>query len=177
MEELEKITEKKAGLSTWPQAGILWMKEHGFEVENIEVFDYERFIREGLKYLQEFYGEEAGQWQEKYSDIPKEQQRCKDFIQKINTEKRLPDFNDIKKFVDEGYLVLCLINAMTLENKEGYSGHVIVVIGYDDNGLFMHDPGPPPIENRYVSWQDFENAWAFPDEKVKSITAFKRLNS
>lgn len=175
--ELEEITGKKPGLSTWPQKGILWMKEQGFDVINIEIFDYKQFIDTGLEYLKSLYGEEAAEWQANNSDILYEQKVCQDFVKEIVTEKRIPDKKDIIKLLDNSYLPLFLVNSKAIDNLDGYIGHIYVGIGYDKNGLYTHDPGLPPLKDRYIDFMQFERGWAFPDEKVKSITAFKRLNS
>jgi uncharacterized protein YvpB len=60
-----------------------------------------------------------------------------------------------------------------LVGKAGYSGHMIVVTGYDDDGIYIHDPGLPPMENKFVRFEEFEKAWAYPDRKARNIMAFK----
>ena len=58
-EDLEIITKKVEGLWTWPMAGLLWLAEQRVEVIDIEVFDYNRFIAKGGKYLIDEYGKEV----------------------------------------------------------------------------------------------------------------------
>ncbi len=172
-EELEKITAKVDGLWTWPTAGILWMKENGFETKDIESFDFERFISDGGKYLIEEFGEEVGNAQIFHSDIKQERELAKKLIKYGSTEKRIPTIDDIKNLFREGYLIMCNVNSKALNSKEGYSGHAILIIGFDKDKLIVHDPGLLPIKDREVPFEIFEKAWAYPQEKSKNIIAFR----
>ena len=67
--ELDKMTAKKKNLWTWPMQGLLNLKKMGFEIVQIEDFDYEKFSREGEKYLVKELGREVGEAQIKHSDI------------------------------------------------------------------------------------------------------------
>lgn len=108
------------------------------------------------------------------SDLEQEINFAKTFIQKIGIEKRIPEIDDIKKLLEDGYLVICNVNSYMLNNKERYTGHFVVVKGFSDTDLILHDPGLPPQENRVVDFATFEKAWAYPDEVAKNIMAFKK---
>ena len=74
---------------------------------------------------------------------------------------------------------MCMVNSRALNNKEGYLGHSIVIIGYTNQEFVLHDPGLPPLENRRVAYELFEKAWAYPDEKAKKnhhVKHFLKLN-
>jgi len=172
-EELEKITAKITGLWTWPGAGMLWMQKNNFEVMNVDTFDLERFVREGGDYLLDEFGEEMGRAQIEHSDIEQERRIIKEVIEKIKIERRVPDMGDIKNLLKEGYLIICNVNSKALNQKEGYSGHVVVLIGFNEQSFFIHDPGLPPINDREVSFKVFEKAWAYLNDKAKNILAFK----
>ncbi|MBI2637528.1 MAG: C39 family peptidase [Candidatus Sungbacteria bacterium] len=154
-------------------AGLLWMKDNGFDVKNIETFDYEKFITFKEQYLYDFYGKEVGESQISHSDINQEFKYAEEFIKKISNEVRIPTIDDAKRLLEEGYLIICNVNYHVLNNNPGYSGHFVVVKGFDGKKFVLHDPGPPPIENRVVDFETFEKAWAFPDESTKGIMAFK----
>lgn len=172
-EELDQATAKKEGLWTWPLAGMLELQRMGFDVVHIEMFDYMLFAKQGDDYLHEFYGKEIAQAQIKHSDIQQEQRFAKEFIRKINFEKRIPDIGDIEKLMKRGFLIICNVNTCKLNQRDGYAGHFVVVTDYSDNELTLHDPGLPSIEDRIVSRDIFEQAWQYPDETAKNVTAFK----
>lgn len=173
-EELERITAKKPGLWTWPMAGLLWLRDKGVEVRNIELFDYERFSIEGEEYLREEFGEEVCESQKTHSDLEQEKGFARGFFQNIQGEKRIPDIEEMKGFLHEGWILLCNVNKRALDGREGYSGHTVVVSGFDNAGFILHDPGLPPRENLCVSFQVFDKAWSYPDEKARNIVALKK---
>ena len=65
------------------------------------------------------------------------------------------------------------MNSRTLNEREGYSGHFVVVKSCDAKELVLHDPGPPPTPQRRVILGVFEKAWAYPTERAKNIVAIK----
>lgn len=172
-EELEKITAKVEGLWTWPMSGMLWLREQGMEVKHMEVFDYEKFAEEGGQYLIDQYGEEVGKAQIEHSDIKQEKRFAREFVKKIETVRTIPAIDDIKTLLEEEYLLICNVNSRALINEEGYAGHFVVVKGFDDTHLLIHDPGLPPHKNNRVGLDIFEKAWAYPNERAKNIMAFR----
>ena len=175
--ELERITAKVEGLWTWPMAGLLWFQEKGVGVKIITIFDYEKFAQLGGQYLIDEYGEEVGKAQIEHSDIKQERKFAKEFIKKITIEKVIPTIDDLKNLLKQDYLIMCNVNSRKLNNKEGYSGHFVVIKGFDDKHLIINDPGSSrAAKNRLVDFDLFEKAWAYPNEKAKDIMAFKSKN-
>lgn len=174
-QELDRKTAKVESLWTWPMAGILWLKEKGLYIRLIDPFDYKKFVEIGGQYLIDEYGDEVGNEQIQHSDIEQERELTKQYIEKVGIEKRIPELIEIKDYLEAGYLVGCNVNSKKLNRQEGYVGHFVIVKGFDDNRLIIHDPGLPPLENRKVGFATFEKAWAYPNEKAKNIMAFKRV--
>ncbi len=170
-DELDKITGKTPGFWTWSQQSSVWLQDQGYKVINIETFDYPRFVAEGSNYLIEFYGSEVAAEQIKHSDITREQQTCKRFLEVVKTELRLPTWPDIETLLSQGYLIGCLVNSAALDGKSGYVGHFVVLKGIDDETVTVHDPGLPALENRQITKSDFEKAWGYPNENAKNLTA------
>lgn len=171
--ELDKITQKVDGLWTWPTAGLLWLQEKGAEIKIVESFDYEEFIKKGAQYLLEFFGEEVGTEQIKFSDVAQEISLAQKALKSLSIHKHIPSIEELKNLLNENYFLICNINSKTLNNQSGYVGHFVVLIGHDNDHLFLHDPGLPPLENREVTFDQFEKAWAYPDEKTKNYIAIK----
>ncbi|HLB66110.1 MAG TPA: C39 family peptidase [Candidatus Saccharimonadales bacterium] len=174
-EEWSKITGFEKGKGTYATAGQLWFKENGFDVKQISMFDNQRFIEIGGDYLIELSGEEVGKWQVEHSNIPLEQKRTKQLLASGICEQREPTIQDIKDLLNVGYLVHCLVNARKLNKQQGYFGHAIVVCGYNDEALIIHDPGLPALKNKKVLFDDFEAAWADPNKEAKEMDAIKLL--
>lgn len=173
-DELDKITAKVPNMWTWPFAGDIWLSEHGIEVKTIQIFDIKRFAEEGEQYIVEFAGEKVAKAQAAHSDISAEKEYAKEYIRKVPIETRIPTIEDIKKLTTEGYVVTVSVNSYTLNGKEGYSGHRVVIIGISDEGVYINDPGLPPQENRFVPTDVFMKAWSYPDEKARFLYAYRR---
>lgn len=75
--------------------------------------------------------------------------------------------------IKEDYLIMVNLNADALDGESGYSGHFVVIKGFNDKGFILNDPGLPGRENHKVSFDSFDKAWAYPNEKAKNIIAFK----
>lgn len=172
-EELERITAKVEGLATWKSAMWIWLYKRGYDLHVIEGFNAKRFIAEGGAYLRDEFGEEAADWQMKMSDIPQERRLYKELLDLVPIDNRIPQISDVIHFLDRGYLVAAAINSCKLAKKSGYVGHAIVITGYDEGFLRLNNPGLPPNEGQIVSNEDFEAAWADPNDAAKEMFALK----
>lgn len=173
-EELETITVKKKDGWTWPIAAMIWLSKNGFEIKDIELFDYLEFSKEGKKYLTDKFGSEVADAQDTFTDLPQEQRFASELTSYVHVEMRIPNTDDLRTLLTEGYLLICNINSAKLTGKEGYFPHAVVIKGYEDNTFILHNPGIPGEENQHASATLFEKAWAYPDETAKNILAIRR---
>jgi len=170
-DELDTITAKTENRWTWPMAGILWLAKRGVETRIIDPFDYNTFSIRKESYLLDIYGKDVGTMQIKNSNILREVKLAAELVKKVRIEKRIPHLSDITQLLHKDYVLICNVNSQCINNKEGYTGHFVVVKGHDDTGLYFHDPGLPPFENRQVPFPVFEKAWAYPNDYAKNIIA------
>jgi len=172
-ELLDQLTGKKEGQWTWPLFAMIQLKNRGFDVVNIEDFDYNRFSNEGETYIKEKCGEEVGTAQIKHSDIPYEMKNAELFMKDFMFEPRVPDLQDIGKLLGDGYLIICNVNSCALNDLPGYSGHTVVIYKINRSHLFIHDPGLPPLQSRKIAHDKFVMSWAYPSEHEKNVMAFR----
>lgn len=170
-ELLERVTGKIDGFGTWPFAGLTWLHEQGLRVTNIELMDNRRFAAEGRAYLAELTGAEFVASVDPGLDLSRVQQEAAVFVDKVRCETRIPTLDDVRRAVAAGCLVICNVNSRVLNGRDGYSGHFVVVKGFDDQGFIINDPGPPGEANRRVPFVRFETAWAWPNASVKNLVA------
>lgn len=173
-DELDKITAKVDGLWTWPTAAMLWLHNNGFEVRDVETFDYAQFAKKGGNYLIDLLGKKVGQEQINHSDIAQEIGYAKQLLRAGLPERRMPDCNELKECLGNHYLLICNVNSRTMNGKEGYAGHFVLLTNYSDKALTIHDPGPVGVKDRRISFEEFERAWAYPDDQAKNYIAIRR---
>ncbi|MEK6656534.1 MAG: hypothetical protein AABY58_03750 [Nitrospirota bacterium] len=176
-DELNKITGKKERLLTWPQYSYISMKNLGFEVKVISAFDYDKFVKNGIKYIEEEYGKEIAKEQEKNCDIAYEIENVKKLKNLIIKEERIPDIKDICDLLTNNYLVKCGVNSKKLAGLDGYASHSILIFEFDSKSLTLHDPGLPSRKSFRIDFDTFNQAWSYPNERAKDIAAFKLLKN
>lgn len=162
MSEIEKLCGYEKGRGTWKAQSMLSLAKLGLQVHWIESFDHQKFIANPKGYLRTILDNEAYEWQVAHADLKQEAARIKQYIDSgLPLENRPATNEDIKHFLDNGWLVHLEVNGRPLSDKSGYEGHSILVIGYDDSGVAIHNPdgenGNKP--NQYVSWKLLDQAW------------------
>ncbi len=181
-EELDKMTGKKEGKYTWPACGLITMANLGFKIKVVGIFDYNRFIGDPINYLTEEYGEEVARVQIENSNIDYEVENIKilkNLIEKenlIKKEIRIPDISELINLISDDYLIQCNINSKRLVGLNGYAGHSVLVYGVENDCFILHDPGLPPNPSFRIKFDKFNAAWAYPDNRARSLDAFKHIN-
>lgn len=174
MDELDTHSGKKPGKTTWPMAALLWMRELGFEVVNVEACNYEQLLKDRDRYLIDMYGAEVADWALRNSDMEQVYQDAAAFVHGgVQTLVRLPTVADVKHYLNQGYLCICWVNANALYKELGLSGHFILATGFNDEGLYYNDPGLPAAADCFVTDADMEHAWSTPSEQTKTFMAFR----
>ncbi len=160
-EDMEKFTGYKKDLWTWPTLAFVNLQKLGFDIDYVSLFETKEFIDRGENYLTEFFGEEIAQAEKEHSDILKEQNRFRLFLKHTEPIHYLPTLSDIKSYINKDYVVIVNVNSRTLNNREGYNGHALLVIGYDNDHIIVHDPGLPPVPERKIPRELFTKAWTY----------------
>lgn len=172
-EELEAITAKKEGKWTWPIAAMIWLTQNGYDVQDIELFDYAEFAKKGKEYLLQEFGSEIAEGQDAHTDLEQEQGFSRELPKHVQVQMRVPIIDDLKDYLAQGYLLVCNINSAVLKDKEGYFAHSVVVTGADENSIYLHNPGLPGERGQVVPTELFEKAWAYPTASAKNILAIR----
>jgi hypothetical protein len=172
-EELDQITGHKTPY-TWPFLGLLYCQKLGLHVKTIELFDYQKFAASGYSYLVEKFGALYADTQREYSDLQEEMTNARKFIGLSDVEMRVPTDADLRSAFDAGEATICNVNARVLQKRDGYTGHFVVLTGISDDGVWLHDPGLPSMENRYCPWSVFDQAWSYPDKEARNVYFISR---
>jgi len=169
MDEWAELTGYEEGLGTWANAGLVWFKEHGYEVVHYELFDFRTFIERPKEYMIEVHGEKSGLWGIEHTNIEAEIPRMKKLLEAGITEMKQPTMDDVRSFIDQGYLVRVTVNAGKFSTDDYYAGHAVVVTAYSDTHVQFHDPGLPAVPNREVTIDQFEAAWSDQERELDAI--------
>ncbi|MCX6727938.1 MAG: hypothetical protein NTX11_03965 [Candidatus Saccharibacteria bacterium] len=162
MQDLEEFCGYKEGHGTWKAVAMLNLAKLGYHVHWIEQFDYDKFAADPKAYLRSILDDEAYENQIANTDLELEARRMQEYIEKgLPLENRQATNEDIKHFIDDGWLVHLEVNARPLAGKTGYDGHSILVTGYNDDEVIIQNPdgdsGNKP--NQHVSWDLLDQAW------------------
>lgn len=169
------------GKGAWSMAGLLWFKDHGYDVVHIATYDYADFARRGPKYLLDALEPEVAAWGIRFTDFALEQPRALKFVASGIWIQRSPTLEDVRHYLREGYLIKCAVNLNALNNKPGYLSHAVVVKGITHESVILHDPGLPARPNRRVPINDFMAAWGESDvpqaDKFDAIRKLSHINN
>jgi hypothetical protein len=170
-EELDIISGKESRLWSWPIEMFSWLVDDGYQVREYSLFDSSKFVENPDQYILERYGQEMGQAQVDYSNLPRVAGAMKKMMHKepVKFFNQAPTIDDIKSLLEKDYLVVVNVNAKSLRNKEGYSGHFVLVLDIDKENVTFHDPGiynsVAGIENDQVSIEQFTKGWMYPTKE------------
>ena len=162
MKDFEDLCGYEDRKGTWKALAMLNLAKLGFRVHWIEQFDYQKFAVDPEAYLRTILDEETFKEQASNTNLSLEAKRMKEYISAgLPIENRQATNKDIKRFLDNGWLVHLEVNARTLSDRSGYDGHSILVTGYDDQEVIIQNPdgdsGNKPNQN--VTWEKLDQAW------------------
>jgi hypothetical protein len=173
-EELDKISDKQKDKWSWSCAALVELKRMGLKVRHYSTFDYSAFVKNGADYIRKIYEKDVAEKMIEMSDINSEIENANDMLRENIFELRELSFEDVEKHFKEGYAITLLINSRIINNEDGYSGHFVVLTGFDEINVFINDPAiKHGSENRKLNKNLFIRAWAFP-KKENDIILIKR---
>lgn len=174
-EQLDQISRKQPGKGTWWPPLLLELTKLGLTVKDIAPFDYRSFFQAGDAYVRSFYPDEVASYHLEKTNLPLIKPLLPEFLKKVAVEARPATLIDIKTLLADGWLVAAAVNSRTLNDKHGFSGHVVVVFKFDDksSSFQLHDPGLPEQRNRRVSHAKLESALNYAGPKNAAISAIK----
>jgi hypothetical protein len=173
-EELDKMSKKIEGKGTWWYPFLLEIQKLGLEIIDISPMDLEQYYKEGEVYLRKKYTSEVADWMLEKSNLLQVKKYIPEFLEKVDFQNRAASFEEVKKLLQKGYLVGIGLNSRTLNNKEGYSAHMVVVFDCSEENVTLHDPGFPPQKDRTVSKELFMKAWEYEGKNTKSLVAIRK---
>ncbi len=160
LKELDKLTGRKKGFWTWTPQIITVLFDLGLDSIYYSKTPLEPFLK-GESFIREHFGQKDAEEMIKNSDIPVIVESIKKTLDYSLFQTKDLQIADLEKALDNNQLPMVMIDYNKLILKdEPYSGHFIVLTGYDAENIFYHESGPRDIEpNRKISKEDFLRAW------------------
>lgn len=177
-EDVDKLSNKVEGKWNWPQFGMMSMIKRGYYAKRISSSRPEDIVELGAReYLIRNQGLEAAEISIKNSPpLDEIEHACRELLTYQNTEHicKIPDVDDVKTLLSEGYLISSIVNSRALNNKEGYSGHAVLIYGMDDEYIYFHDSGLPAVESRKEKIDFFVQCAKNPTDENWYIIGYKK---
>lgn len=135
-EEIKKLIESESTGATWTiglakgsgQLGFkteLFSKSIGFNPENFDL---------------EYYKKETDGVGAAEKKLKRLQAECIKY--KVILEEKTLTLKEVLSKINENCVAVCLIDWYKVVNKEGYQGHFVPIVGYDEENVYIHQPGP-----------------------------------
>lgn len=172
--ELEELVGYKPGKAAWTVGPLPKMAELGLDIRMIEPFDYTRYLDEGDSYLRTLYTSEQIEWYRKNSNIIEMKKLIPKFQKAINHERRRASLKDIDNMLAEGRLVFVTLNSRTLNDKDGFVSHAVLILDKKGDNYIAHDPGSPPRPSRKIPSDKLLKAMG-GNKNTAEVTGFKLI--
>jgi len=171
-EQLEKLVGFKEGKAAWTVQPLPKMTELGLDISMIEPFDYQRYLKEGEKYLHTLYSQEEIDWYKKNSNILEMQKFIPKFLKTVNHQMRRATLVDVDAMLKQGRLIFMTVNSRALDDSPCFASHAILVFDKDGDDYIAHDPGLQPKPYRKITP---DKLWAAMGgaKNTSEVTGFK----
>ena len=86
-----------------------------------------------------------------YKKVTEGQEAHKNFIEdifqkciqsKVEMEEKSLSLNELLLLLSKDSIPIVLIDWNIIINREGYQGHIVPIVGYDEDHVYIHQPGP-----------------------------------
>lgn len=162
-DDIAKIVQWQPGYVVWPFRFWLWLIEHGVRVVDYDLIDYEAWAEKGLNGLKESVPEKEFEYYENNSkDLSAYSEDIKRLLVSSNFtyHRRKPEFGDLLRYFEDGWVCELTLDAQTLDREEGFSLHRVVVLDITDKDVIFHDPRlKVPRPARKESIELVKQAW------------------
>lgn len=162
-EQIAKISDWEPGYAIWAFKFWLWIMNKGIKIIDYDIIDYEAWVKKGIEGLKksvskkefEFYLNETKNL-DAYSEDIKKVFNHKNFT----FYKKIPTFFDLESAFKNGSICEVTLDARTLDKKDGFSMHRVVILDITNKNIIFHDPRlNEPKPARIESKELFIKSW------------------
>ncbi len=144
LQDLEELTGKKEGLTTWPMRLYTGLPRLGYELVVYDPTDYRRLAEDPHQYISEFFSKEYAEETFKMSDMDsvlKDTQALLSAGTEFIHQERY-GLEDMKRLLDDGYVLVTWVDhAKIWGKKDAFWAHDILIYDYEGDTFYANDPG------------------------------------
>jgi hypothetical protein len=173
--ELDTILERRPGNYAWPYALMAHIAQAGFSIAIHNDLRFPALIADPKAELVRVYGDAVANDKLAKSDTGQLVRHIREFLSTGPARKldRIASMEDIRAYVFDGSYLVLNINQKVLQADPGYVGHYILIYGFSDRGVRIHNPGPPATRASEITWELLDKAWSYPSSAARYLIAFK----
>jgi hypothetical protein len=158
--QIAKISDWEPGYIVWSFNFWKWIMDKRIQVTDYDLIDYEGWAKGGIEEIKKSLPEKEFNF---YKDNTKGIARLTDEIKIVLQQKNFhyhkqkPTFENLREAIRKGNPCEVVLDSRTLNNKEGFSLHRVVVLDVDKEFVTFHDPSSKP--HRKETIEHFSKAW------------------
>ncbi|MBP9761611.1 RluA family pseudouridine synthase [Candidatus Saccharibacteria bacterium] len=149
--QIEAFSGFKDEQYPWPVRSIVQLHRMGLDIKVVDTFDYKKYVTDGDDYLNNVYSQVEYDWVQNNTAPKGMLPYVGDYLRRVTQARQQPKLADIDAFLDEGRLVTVTLSGHSIDSRDGYSAHAILIYDKDGDDYLAHDPGMPPIEGRRIT--------------------------
>lgn len=161
--QIAKISEWTPGYVVWAFKFWLWIMDKGIKIVDYDIIDLQAWAEKGIEGLKENVSEKELKY---YVEHTKDIESYSDDIKKVlahpnfTHKQERPNWNDLLEAYEDGAVCEITLDSASLDQKEGFSMHRVVVLNLDDKFITFHDPRKNKfLPKRKESIELFQKAW------------------
>lgn len=165
----EKLSEEERQLDTglvWTLGIVRAAKCLGFPVKMYSVTNFSH-QEDDLEYYKKYANDEGMLL---LKELDNETKKLGVFVEEKNMS-----LDELLDFVSDSSIPIVLINWYILAKKEGFSGHFVPITGYDDEFVYIHNPGlASPQAYMPVKRDIFLKAWESKGTDKDTVIVYRK---
>jgi hypothetical protein len=181
-QEMDSLTGHKPGLMSWNMKAYYETFRLGYDVVIYDPVDFVEFVKDPVNYFRAKFSPAYAEEVFGQTDIPQAVIDAKELLKEkdISLHSRSYELNEFQDLLAHDYLCATWVDMAVTNQVEGECWpHFILAYGYDDRGIWVHDPGGSKershMPHRHISWSLFEKANKINVEGERGeMMAFKR---
>lgn len=162
LEEIAKISNWEKGYVVWAFKFWFWIMDHGVKVTGYDTLDYDGWARDGIEGLKKSVSPKEFNF---YLNNTKDLESYSRDIGRVlahrnfSQHKKTPTIRELESAMARGNICEVVLDAGTLQGRDEFSLHRVVVLDVSPEEVVYHDPSRSGGSHQKTARDLFEHAW------------------